>query len=307
MRGLAVAILLLSIAPMASVDELAERLRAHVRGLAEEIGDRHLSRREALQYARDYVAAQLAPFADELIPQTFEVDGHTVANLIALSRGTDPSERLVVGAHYDTCFNPGADDNASGVAGLIELARAVQGRPHRRTIHFVAFVNEEPPYFQTPQMGSAVYVARARAEGARIAAVVILEMIGYYTNAANSQTYPPLFGLGRPTTGNYLGVVGNMRSYRLITQIARGLRRANRLPIQSIAAPARVPGVAWSDQWAFWRAGIRGVMLTDTAFYRNPHYHHATDTWDTLDYAVMASVVESLSPVVLELAGAAAP
>ncbi len=178
MRGLAVAILLLSIAPMASVDELAERLRAHVRGLAEEIGDRHLSRREALQYARDYVAAQLAPFADELIPQTFEVDGHTVANLIALSRGTDPSERLVVGAHYDTCFNPGADDNASGVAGLIELARAVQGRPHRRTIHFVAFVNEEPPYFQTPQMGSAVYVARARAEGARIAAVVILEMIG---------------------------------------------------------------------------------------------------------------------------------
>jgi hypothetical protein len=306
MRRLAAALtgLLLGMPTAAASDQdRAIRLQQDVRMLAETIGDRNTSRPEAMARAADYIQEQLTAAGYTVRRQTFHTDGVEVANLIAEHPGTTrASEHVLVGAHYDSCFNPGADDNASGVAGLLELARALHGTRHARSIRFIAFVNEEPPHFRTPQMGSAVYVdATARAD--RPSAVVILEAIGYYAERPGSQRYPPIFGWGRPTAGNFIGVVGNLRSMRMAWRTARGLRRHGPVPVEWVAAPESVDGVAWSDQWAFWRAGIPAVMVTDTAYLRNPHYHEATDTPDTLDYPRMAQVVTALVGAVGELAG----
>jgi Zn-dependent M28 family amino/carboxypeptidase len=294
------------------VTELAERLRAHVRRLSHEIGDRNMEHYEALQQAAGYITASFEQMGYSVRRQAYSVQRREAANLIATATGVSrPEERVVIGAHYDTCFNPGADDNASGIAGLLEIARALTTARHERSVEFVAFVNEEPPYFQTEAMGSAVFVrdAMSQARGANapsIHAAVILEMIGYYSDAPRSQHYPPLFGLFYPDRGNFLAVVGNFRSLPLVRRLASSLTRQGKMPTESLATFESIPGVAWSDQWAFWRSGIPAVMVTDTAFFRNPHYHLSTDTWDTLNYPVMAQAVEALTAAILDLADAPA-
>ena len=237
--------------------------------------------------------------------QVFETSGGLAGNLTATIGGTDPQAPVVlIGAHYDSCeTTPGADDNASGVAALIELAARCAATPPRGPVRFVAFANEEAPYFATPAMGSLRCANEARARGDTIRLMLSLEMLGYYSDTRGAQRYPPLYGIGRPKQGNFIGVVGRMGSGKLLRRIAAAFRQGTPLPIETAQAPEWVEGVSLSDHWAFWQAGYPAVMVTDTAFYRNPHYHTKLDTWDTLDYARMHQAVDGLYQVLVSFAG----
>jgi Zn-dependent M28 family amino/carboxypeptidase len=210
----------------------------------------------------------------------------------------------LIGAHYDSVFGaPGANDNGSGVAALLALARRLHGPPNEQTLRLVAFVNEEPGYFQGAQMGSFVYAGRCRQHGDRIRAMISLETIGYFSHQPGSQHYPiPGLGLLYPGTGNYIGFVSNVASRKLLRNALGEFRRAARVPSEGAALPASIPGVGWSDQWSFWRHGYPGIMVTDTAPFRYPHYHKASDTPDKLDYDTMTRVVAGLERVIRHLA-----
>ena len=282
---------------------LAERLKTHVRALSEEIGNRDLYEFTKLERAAAYIEAQFSAAGYPVESQPYTVEGKIVRNLIAQKRGTRaPDEVVIVGAHYDTCANPGADDNASGVAGLIELARLLAGTQIEPTVKFIAFTNEEPMFFQTEAMGSRVYAKAARARGENIRAALILEMIGYYSDRPNSQRYPPLFGFFYPNRGNFIGVVANLKHGRLAKEVAQSFKQHSSFPIEWVAAPEFVQGITWSDHWSFWQEGYPAILITDTSFLRNPHYHQPGDTWETLDYERMAEVVEGLRGTMQELA-----
>jgi Zn-dependent M28 family amino/carboxypeptidase len=285
--------------------DLESRLRRHVVALAADIGERHVGRPRALHAAEAYIAGEFAATGYEVVRQTYVAEGVASSNLeVTLPGGALGNEILLAGAHYDTVpGSPGADDNASGVAALIEIARALRETRCERTVKLVAFVNEEPPFFYWGEMGSRVYARAARARGDDIRVMLSLEMLGCYSDAPGSQRYPPLLGFFYPKAGNFIGFVSNLRSRRALREVVRAFRSASDFPAESLASPALVPGVSWSDQLSFWRAGYRAVMVTDTAFYRYPHYHRATDTPEKLDYARMARVVEGLAGAIATLAG----
>jgi Zn-dependent M28 family amino/carboxypeptidase len=205
----------------------------------------------------------------------------------------------VVGAHYDSAQGTlGGDDNAFAVSALIEIARLLKAGAWPQpapSVKCVFFAIEEMPFFGSPHMGSLVYAVEARARGWDVQAMYSLEMIGYYRDAPGSQTYPWPFGLVYPDRGDFLAFVGDLRSRDLVRKSLRAFRSVARFPSEGIAAPRAVPGLAWSDHWAFWEQGWPAIMITDTAFYRNPHYHAAHDTPDTLDYDRLARVVHGLS------------
>jgi Zn-dependent M28 family amino/carboxypeptidase len=225
------------------------------------------------------------------------VHGVRCENLeVTIAGGARASEIVLAGAHYDTVEgSPGADDNASGVAGLIEIARRLREARPQRTVKLVAFVNEEPPFFPCGQMGSGVYANAARRRGDDIRLMLSLEMLGCYRDEPGSQAYPPLLRWFYPERGNFIAFVSNLRSRRALAAFTRAFRAACDFPAERLAAPALVPGVSWSDQLSFWRAGYPALMVTDTAFYRYAHYHQPSDTPERLDYARMARVVEGLA------------
>ena len=209
------------------------------------------------------------------------------------------NEIVVVGAHYDSLHGTrGANDNATGVAAVLEIARALKDSGPARTIRFVAFANEEPPFFKSEAMGSRVYARAARARGDDIVAMYSLETIGYYSDAPGSQRAPFPLGLFYPSIGNFVIFVGNFASRALVRQSVDMFRKASPFPAERFAGPAFIPGVDWSDQWSFWREGYPGVMVTDTAPYRYPHYHADTDTPDKIDYDSFARVTAGLIEVV---------
>jgi Zn-dependent M28 family amino/carboxypeptidase len=286
-------------------EELRGRLRAHVEKLAADIGERNVFKPDALRRAAVYVEAQLGAQGDRVEAQPFDSQGVEVRNLAVERRGGDRAgEIVVVGAHYDSVIgSPGANDNGSGVAALLEIGRLLRGRPLPRTLRLVAFVNEEPPFFQTGEMGSLQYARRCKERGEEVTAMLSLETIGYYTDAHHSQTYPAGLGLIYPRTGNFIGVVGDIGSRALVHRVEASLKRHSGVPCVAAALPAFLPGVGWSDQWAFWQQGYRAVMLTDTAPFRYPDYHTEGDSPDKLDYARMARVVEGLALAIAELAG----
>jgi Zn-dependent M28 family amino/carboxypeptidase len=228
-------------------------------------------------------------------------------NLEVTLPGTERgSEIIVVGAHYDTVRgSPGADDNASGVATLIEIARTLRPLALRRTVRLVAFVNEEPPFFFTRRMGSWIYASAARRRGDDIRLMLSLEMLGCYSDAPASQSYPPLLRWFYPDRGNFVAFVSNLRSRRALDAAVRAFRSRSDFPAQRLASPGFVPGVAWSDQLSFWRAGYAGVMVTDTAFYRYAHYHAASDTPEKIAYPQMARVADGLAQAIGVLAASA--
>lgn len=281
---------------------LADELRRDVVRLAGDIGERNVSRYPQLIKAANYIETQLRAAGYEVSRQVYEVDGLECYNIEAgLTGQTRPDEIVLVGAHYDTyAGTPGADDNASGVAALLALARRFKDIQPDRTLRFVAFTNEEPPYFQRPLMGSWVYAHRSREQNDNLVCVLSLETIGYYSNEAESQQYPPPLGMVYPSVGNFVGVVGNVGSRRLVHRVLTSLRRNMKFPTEAGAVPGVVPGVGWSDHWSFWQEGYQAVMITDTAIFRNPNYHQLSDTPDTLDYSRMARVVEGIEQVVRE-------
>ena len=285
---------------------LATRLRRHVERLAGEIGERHVLRPAALHAAERYVGESLRALGYEVTRQNYEAQGVDSANLEVVVPGGDRATEIVLaGAHYDTVpGSPGADDNASGVAAIVELARLLRDARPARTIRLVAFVNEEPPFFFWGEMGSKVYARAARARGDDIRVMLSLEMLGCYSDEKGSQGYPPLLGHFYPAQGNYIAFVSNLRSRRALRNVFAAFRDASDFPAEKLAAPALVPGIAWSDQLSFWREGYPAAMVTDTAFHRYRHYHQPTDTPEKLDYARMAQVVEGLAGTLAALANA---
>lgn len=282
-----------------------EDLRKTVTVLAEEIGPRDLyNNNEArLRLSEDYIEARFKAAGCRLEYQEYTASGVKVKNLICVKPGASrPGEIIVIGAHYDTFNNPGADDNASGVAGLLELAEYARARAYARTLKFVAFVNEEPPFFKKEGMGSAVYAKAAKAAGDDIRAALVLEMIGYFSEERFSQRYPPLIGPFMPQRGNFLAQISNFSSRELAGRIDSAYRAASALPLKTVSLPAWVPGVDYSDHRSFWAQGYPAVMFTDTSFYRTPHYHKPSDLPATLNYEYMAAFMDGLKAAVDELA-----
>jgi Peptidase family M28 len=284
--------------------ELASRLSQHVKYLSVTIGERNIYRAGSLQAATDYLRNNLVQAGYAVTDQTYNVQGHAVSNLEADLAGREgDAGAVVVGAHYDSVAGTvGADDNASGVAATLELARMLQRSRLRRTIRFVLFVNEEPPYFQTEQMGSFVYARQLRRDGVPVSAMVSLEMLGFYSDLPGSQKYPALLGRFYPSRGNFIGLVGNSESRNLVRRATRRFRESSQFPSEGVAAPASLPGVGWSDQWSFWQQGYPAIMITDTALFRYPYYHTPLDTLDKVDFEKMARVVEGVRNVVASLA-----
>ena len=314
MRPLLLLALLLSACPMpgesltgrlpeASPEEarLARELGGHVAAITR-LGARNVWAPEALRESVAYIEGQLRETGYAVERQTYEVRGVEVVNLIATLPGR-VDEAIVVGAHYDTVMGTvGADDNASGVAALLSLARLLREVELERTVRFVFFVNEEPPFFQTEQMGSRVYAARCREREEAIAAMISFDGIGYFRDEPGSQNYPFPLGLSYPSEGNFIGVVGNLGSRALVDRVVGLFREHATIPSEAVALPGWMPGVGWSDHWSFWQHGYEAVMVTDTLPFRNPHYHEPSDTPDQLDYGRMARVVAGIRSVVVELA-----
>src|SRR3977135_2451125 len=278
---------------------LREEWRADVRTLGAEIGERNMLHYPQLNAAADFIENSFSRAGLHPRRDTYELQGKAFHNIEAEIRGSTP-EIVLVGAHYDSVVGaPGANDNGSGVAAMLALARRFAARSTSSTLRFVAFVNEEPPFFQSKQMGSFVYASRCKDRGDKISAMISLETIGYFSDAPRSQTYPaPGLGIFYPTTGNFIGFVGNVRSGALLRRAIALFREQAKVPSEGAALPAFIPGVGWSDQWAFWQHGYPGIMITDTAPFRYPHYHRATDTPDKLDYDRFALVVSGVQGVI---------
>ena len=278
-------------------------LRLHVEVLSKQFVPRDGDHPEILSKAAEYIASEFRPTGARVSFQEFEVDHTRYRNVIA-EYGPQTSDVLVIGAHYDTAGDqPGADDNASGVAGLLELGRLLSTTGLKAKVILAAYALEEPPYFRTAEMGSAVHAKSLSEGGASVKLMISLEMIGYFSDRENSQSFPlSLLKLFYPTRGNFILVVD-----RLFSNHAQGLKSAmsaaTDLPVYSINAPAFIPGVDFSDHLNFWNRGFPAVMVTDTSFYRNDAYHTRADTADRLDYQKMAQVVLGVYSYVVETSG----
>lgn len=283
---------------------LAAELEGHVRTLAGRIGQRSIYHARTLADAGLYIKGQLEQAGYTVREHSFVERGTTVPNIDAETRGTrSPEEIIVVGAHFDSFQGtPGADDNASGVAAMLALASRAAGHAREKTVRFAAFVNEEPPTFQTSDMGSWVYAKKCRADGDRIVAMLSLEALGFYSDGDGTQHYPQPMGLFYPDRGDFITLVGNWSSRELVRTCVEAFRATTAFPCEGAAPPGAIPGVGWSDHWAFWQEGYDALMVTGTAPYRNANYHQPTDTPDTLEYERMARVVEGLDRVLDKLA-----
>lgn len=280
---------------------LVDELRHDVAALCE-LGERNTFVPENLKAAAALLDRELAAAGYRVERQTYRVEGDAVDvdNLIVEIRGSRrPKEIVVIGAHYDSVSGTeGADDNASGAAALLALARRFARSKPERTLRFVAFANEEPPHFQTRDMGSWQYAKRCHDRGETVVAMLSLESLGYYDDTPGSQQYPPPLSALYPDTANFVAFASNVASRALTAQCARAFRARTSFPLETASLPEVVTGIGWSDQWSFWQFGWPAVMVTDTAPYRNPNYHEASDRPATLDYARMAQVVEGLVGVV---------
>jgi Zn-dependent M28 family amino/carboxypeptidase len=281
----------------------AQQLRRHVEHLAVTIGERNIDRYPRLVQAAEFIEQEFRKAGYETSFQEYEVFDVPCRNIEVELPGADRRDEIViVGGHYDSVIGtPGANDNASGTAATLALARALAGSQPARTLRFVTFVNEEPPYFQSDDMGSLVYARRCRERGEEVVAMLSLETIGYYSDEPGSQQYPPLVGAFYPSEGNFIGVVGNMGSRKLVRRVVELFRANADFPCEGAAVPGAITGVGWSDHWSFWQEGYPAVMITDTAPFRYPYYHHPEDTPDKLDFDRMARVVDGLEKVIGEL------
>lgn len=289
--------------PVPAMPADPESLEAHVRMLAETLVPRDAHHPAMLDRVATYVTQELDAPADEVTNQPYTVGSRVFRNVIARF-GPATRERILVGAHYDAAGPyPGADDNASGVAGLIELGRLLADTSLPMRVELVSYPLEEPPYFRTRHMGSAVHARSMRRQNVAVRAMLALEMIGYFSDAPRSQRFP-LFLLRPfyPSTGSFIAVVSKWGQGGLARTVRDAMRAATPLPAYSLSAPRLLPGVSLSDHASYWDEGYDALMITDTAFFRNPHYHAPSDTPDTLDYERMAQVVDGVQAAVQTLA-----
>jgi Zn-dependent M28 family amino/carboxypeptidase len=284
--------------------EIRERVEWYVRQLAEDIGERNIKQYENLQKAARYIENIFWGLGYEARHQDFTVGSATMKNIEAEVRGRSrPDEIIVIGAHYDTVFGcAGADDNASGIAALLELARLFKELQPERTVRFVAFANEENQNNPWEMMGSYAYAERCKLRGEKIVGMLSLEMLGYYSEAEGSQVYPFPFNLFYPTKGDFLAFVGDYGSRKWVKSALASFRKYAQVPSEGVAAPSRFRDINRSDHWAFWQFGYPGLMITDTSNFRYPHVHTPQDTPDKLDFDKLTRAVSGLKAMVVELA-----
>lgn len=282
----------------------AERLAEHVRVLANEIGPRNIWEPPSMATTVSYLKRTLRSMGYQVNIQEFSASNVISKNLEVEVHGIrKPEDILVVGAHYDTvAYCPGANDNGSGVAVLLELARLLAQSLPDRTIRLVFFANEEPPFFYTKSMGSRHYARRSRDRRENIVGMLSLETMGYFNDTPGSQHYPFPFSFFYPDTADFIGFVGNIRSRKLVRESIGSFRAYAHFPSEGLATPAFVTGVGWSDHSSFWKEGYPAIMITDTAFFRYNAYHTVQDTPEKLDYQRLARVVQGLTPTIIDLA-----
>ncbi len=287
------------------VEAITATVQHHVTMLAHTIGERNVYKPDALQAAANYITQQWENQGFQVTPQTYLTHNLPCANLeITIIGDTNPEEIILVGAHYDSVIgSPGADDNASAVAALLEIASCLKKAQIARTIRLVAFVNEEPPFFYwSRDMGSLVYAKTACQNKDNIRFMIALEMLGYYRDAPNSQAYPPLLRHFYPHRGNFIAFVSRLRDGYLVKHAFNTFRAHCDFPAEWTSLPGWLPGIGWSDHSSFWRQGYPAIMVTDTAFFRNPFYHTAEDTPEKLDYQRLAQVTVGLTSMLIQLA-----
>jgi hypothetical protein len=287
--------------PLSSEErEVCNNIKQHISVLAEKIGERNIWKYVNLKASASYIEKAITEMGYEVKKQEYMVMGEHVENLEwELTSERHPEEIILVGAHYDSVSgSPGANDNASGVAAVLEIARLLKTETLSRTIRFVTFVNEEPPFFQTGKMGSRIYASRSRQRGEKIIAMFSLETIGYYSHEKGSQNYPFPLSFFYPDTGNFIAFVGNVSSRSLVQEALEIFRSKTAFPSEGIAAPGWFPGIGWSDNWSFWKEGYPAIMITDTALFRYPYYHTHQDVPDNIEYEQMSRVVVGMSETV---------
>lgn len=287
-----------------------ETLERHLRILCETIGERHVGKMGQLEQAAFWIESSLGPTnlgyvvkrEEYELESSFAENGkpHRVRNLIAELPGMGlRDEIIIVGAHYDTVAgSPGANNNGSGVAALISIAQALAGEQQKRTIRFVAFVNEEPPYFQTEEMGSRVHARGCSERGEKIVAMIAFDGLGYFAGEPNSHDVPPGLEFKVPKQGNFLAFIANEHSRFLGDQAKRVFEGISGIMAVGGVLPESIPGVGWSDHWAFWQEGFPAIMVTDTIPFRYEHYHKPTDTVDRVDIEQLEFVVQGLEGVI---------
>jgi Peptidase family M28 len=287
--------------------ELQASLRSDVGTLAEKIGRRNFDSYQNLVAARDFLNQELTRAGYQVREQKYTIDGKTFSNLEVEIPGSSLAEQiLVIGGHYDSAFNsPGANDNGTGAAAVLALAREFIGTKPLRTLRFVEFTNEEPPYFWTKNMGSLVYAQAAKQRGDEIVGMFSLETLGYFTDKANTQKYPPPLSFLYPNRGNFIGFISNINSRELLRNTIRSFRVQTKFPSEGAALPSSIQGVGWSDHWAFWEQGYQALMITDTAPFRYPYYHTFDDTVDKIDFEQLARVTDGISKVIRDFVGLA--
>jgi Peptidase family M28 len=284
---------------------LAVSLKRHIATIAAR--EHNVAHYGELEKVARYIEATLASLGYTVGRQEFSADGQAVRNIdvtIEPARGNPDPEVIVVGAHYDSApGSPGANDNASGAAAVIELARLLRDLDGvgAKRIRLALFVNEEPPYFQTEAMGSLHYARALAQRNERVVAMYSLETIGFYSSAPGSQVYPAPFGLLFPDRGDFVAFVGLLGSRALVRETMRSFRAHTAFPTIGGVAPGFVPGIGWSDHWAFAEHGFPAVMITDTAPFRYPHYHQPSDTSDKVDAESLARVVKGIERVIRDL------
>lgn len=281
---------------------IKDSLYEDVSMLTEKIGEGNMWHYEALQKRADYIKHRFKSCGYAVQSQTYELEGDKVENISAELKGSK-LETLIVGAHYDSVYGTaGANDNATGVAAVLTLACALRHATPADTIRFVAFVNEEPPYFRTRNMGSLVYARQCRQKNESIAGMISLETLGFYTDASHSQSYPFPLNYAYPDKGNFIGFAANNPSSDLLKSAIASFRRNTHFPSEGGIVPSILPGIGWSDHWSFWQAGYPAIMITDTALFRYPFYHKKGDTIDKISFAPYAKVVAGLSVMLLDMA-----
>jgi hypothetical protein len=284
-----------------------DRLKRDVETLAVKIGRRNFDSYQNLVAAKDFLSTELAQAGYTVREQKYTIEDKTFSNLeVEIPGSSRADEILVIGGHYDSAFNsPGANDNATGAAAVLALAREFVGTKPLRTLRFVEFTNEEPPYFWTKNMGSLIYAQAAKQRGDKIVGMFSLETLGYFTKKENTQKYPPPLSSLYPSQGNFIGFISDIDSRELLRNTIRSFRAQAKFPSEGAALPSSIQGVGWSDQWSFWQQGYQALMITDTAPFRYPYYHTWEDTVDKIDFDKLSRVTYGISKVIRDFVGLA--
>lgn len=256
-----------------------------------------------MEEAKGYIIEEFKRFGYSIELNEYSLEGKKLSNIVAEKKGdVKPEEIIIIGAHYDSVLgSSGADDNASGVACLLELARILFDKPLERTIRFAAFTNEEPPFFLTNSMGSSIYAHKCRKAKENILLMICLESVGFYSNEPKSQGYPLGLGFFYPDKADFIAVVGDFRSRKFVKYIKEVFKRHSALKVETLVGVSLITGVNFSDHASFWEEGYKAAMITDTAFYRYPYYHTYEDTYEKLDYERMSGLIKGLYCLIEDL------